>query len=243
MTALPKAGLAPVCEESFTRRPLFLFAPQQIRRCKRARQGQLGFMRGCHQCLHKRALTDQTFARFFFFFSHNLISLFVSVPLICPFFADYDNSDDRPLIPLQYQEAGVPIPTLFNGSADLTRHHRLLHHQHQRPLLRQHFPRSAPTRMGAIDFLLYNIAAMLAGVAAGYDVRLSNVSPIHPKLHPKRFAANYSCCPKNFWHLVLITLASPHFSSSSIRGSLTLTAQVIVTCLWNCACRSSKHFL
>ena len=41
-------------------------------------------------------------------------------------------------------------------------------------------------RMGAIEFLLYNMASMLAGVAAGYDVRLSNVSPMHPKLHPNR---------------------------------------------------------
>jgi len=47
-------------------------------------------------------------------------------------------------------------------------------------------PRSAGRpRMGAIEFLLYNMAAMLASVAAGYDVRLSNVSPIHPGLHPK----------------------------------------------------------
>ena len=40
--------------------------------------------------------------------------------------------------------------------------------------------------MGAIEFLLYNMASMLASVAAGYDVRMSNVSPMHPKLHPKR---------------------------------------------------------
>lgn len=40
--------------------------------------------------------------------------------------------------------------------------------------------------MGAIEFLLYNMGSMLAGVAAGYDVRLSNVTPIHPKLHPNR---------------------------------------------------------
>ena len=37
-----------------------------------------------------------------------------------------------------------------------------------------------------IEVLLYNMASMLAGVAVGYDVRLSNVSPIHPKLYPKR---------------------------------------------------------
>ena len=38
----------------------------------------------------------------------------------------------------------------------------------------------------SIEVLLYNMASMLAGVAVGYDVRHSNVSPIHPKLYPKR---------------------------------------------------------
>ena len=37
-----------------------------------------------------------------------------------------------------------------------------------------------------LEVLLYNMASMLAGVAVGYDVRLSNVTPIHPKLYPKR---------------------------------------------------------
>jgi hypothetical protein len=37
---------------------------------------------------------------------------------------------------------------------------------------------------GAIQLLLYNMSSMLASVAAGYDVRLSNISPIHPRLHP-----------------------------------------------------------
>ena len=41
-------------------------------------------------------------------------------------------------------------------------------------------------RLGAVEFLLYNIGAMLAGVAAGYDVRESNVTPVHPRLLPKR---------------------------------------------------------
>ena len=39
---------------------------------------------------------------------------------------------------------------------------------------------------GAIQILLYNMSSMLASVAAGYDVRLSNVSPIHPKLNPNK---------------------------------------------------------
>ena len=30
------------------------------------------------------------------------------------------------------------------------------------------------------------MASMLAGVAAGYDVRLSNTMPMHPRLHPNR---------------------------------------------------------
>ena len=41
-------------------------------------------------------------------------------------------------------------------------------------------------KVGAIEVLLYNIGSMLASVAAGYDVKLSNVLPIHPKLHPNR---------------------------------------------------------
>jgi len=58
----------------------------------------------------------------------------------------------------------VPYPTLYSGSSG-----------HERN-----------PKMGAIEVLLYNMASMLASVAAGYDVRLSNVSPIHPKLHPNR---------------------------------------------------------
>ncbi|KAK0163478.1 hypothetical protein PV327_007153 [Microctonus hyperodae] len=54
----------------------------------------------------------------------------------------------------------VPMPTLYNGEA-----------KKQKP--------------GIIELVLYNIAAMLAGVATGYDVRMSNVSPIHPRLYPR----------------------------------------------------------
>ena len=54
----------------------------------------------------------------------------------------------------------VPFPTLYSGQ-DCGR------------------PR------GAIEMLLYNIASMLASFGAGYDVRLSNVSPIHPSLLPE----------------------------------------------------------
>ena len=40
-------------------------------------------------------------------------------------------------------------------------------------------------RLGIIELLLYNMSSTLASVAAGYDVRLSNVTAIHPNLHPK----------------------------------------------------------
>lgn len=41
-------------------------------------------------------------------------------------------------------------------------------------------------KFSIVELVLYNIAAMLAGVASGYDVRLSNVSPLHPRLQPNR---------------------------------------------------------
>lgn len=41
-------------------------------------------------------------------------------------------------------------------------------------------------KLGIIELVLYNMAALLGGVAAGYDVRVSNVSPLHPTLQPHR---------------------------------------------------------
>ncbi|CAG9860928.1 unnamed protein product [Phyllotreta striolata] len=57
----------------------------------------------------------------------------------------------------------VPIPTLYSADG-----------QRMKP------------KFSIVELVLYNIAAMLAGVASGYDVRLSNVSPLHPKLQPNR---------------------------------------------------------
>ncbi|XP_066584468.1 mitogen-activated protein kinase kinase kinase 10 isoform X2 [Prorops nasuta] len=54
----------------------------------------------------------------------------------------------------------VPMPTLYNGEI-------------KKP------------KLSIIEVVLYNIAAMLAGVATGYDVRMSNVSAIHPRLHQR----------------------------------------------------------
>lgn len=54
----------------------------------------------------------------------------------------------------------VPMPTLYNGETK----------------------KSKPS---IVELVLYDIVAMLASVAAGYDVRMSNVSPIHPRLYPR----------------------------------------------------------
>lgn len=58
----------------------------------------------------------------------------------------------------------LPVPTLYNGTTPETKGQR---------------PKYSP-----LELIVYNIAAMLASVAAGYDVRLSNVTAVHPKLLP-----------------------------------------------------------
>ncbi|PSN40605.1 hypothetical protein C0J52_09225 [Blattella germanica] len=62
----------------------------------------------------------------------------------------------------------VPMPTLYSNGVEPGR------------------ARLAAGKLSIVELVLYNMAAMLAGVAAGYDVRLSNVSPVHPRLHPDR---------------------------------------------------------
>ena len=54
----------------------------------------------------------------------------------------------------------IPLPTLYNGEA-------------KKP------------KVSIIELVLYNIAALLGWTAAGYDLRLSNVSAIHPRLQPR----------------------------------------------------------
>ncbi|XP_068159904.1 mitogen-activated protein kinase kinase kinase 11 isoform X3 [Drosophila tropicalis] len=54
--------------------------------------------------------------------------------------------------------SNVPLPTLYAGDA------------------------ARKPKLSVIELLLYNMASLLAGVAAGYDVRMSNVSPVHPSL-------------------------------------------------------------
>lgn len=72
----------------------------------------------------------------------------------------------------------VPMPTLCNGaSTDPMR------------------PRPKPS---IIEMVLYNMAAMLASFAAGYDVRLSNVTSFHPCLHPDR--SDDMSSEHQWWH-------------------------------------------
>ncbi|XP_037931821.1 mitogen-activated protein kinase kinase kinase [Teleopsis dalmanni] len=54
--------------------------------------------------------------------------------------------------------SNIPMPTLYAGDS------------------------ARKPKLSVIEVLLYNMAALLAGVAAGYDVRVSNVSPVHPTL-------------------------------------------------------------
>ncbi|XP_044009258.1 mitogen-activated protein kinase kinase kinase 11-like isoform X3 [Aphidius gifuensis] len=64
----------------------------------------------------------------------------------------------------------IPLPTLYNGE-------------------------SKKPKLGPIELLLYNIAAMLAGFATGFDIRMTNVSPIHPRLQPRSITANVNNVP------------------------------------------------
>ncbi|XP_055909295.1 mitogen-activated protein kinase kinase kinase-like isoform X3 [Eupeodes corollae] len=57
--------------------------------------------------------------------------------------------------------SNLPMPTLYSG--DLV----------NKP------------KFSVIEVLVYNMAALLAGVAAGFDVRMTNISPIHPALQPQ----------------------------------------------------------
>ncbi|XP_067011657.1 mitogen-activated protein kinase kinase kinase 11 [Anabrus simplex] len=61
----------------------------------------------------------------------------------------------------------VPMPTLYNGTTVES-------------------SKQGKPKLSIVELVLYNMAAMLASVASGYDVRLSNVSPVHPRLHPDR---------------------------------------------------------
>lgn len=56
----------------------------------------------------------------------------------------------------------MPMPTLYNGD--------------KKP------------KLGIIELVICNIGAMLASITMDFDIRLSNVSPIHPRLQPAQFS-------------------------------------------------------
>lgn len=59
-------------------------------------------------------------------------------------------------------QKNIPMPTLYASSEG----HR------------------KPSKPSITQLVFYNMASILASVAVGYDVRMSNVSPVHPKLQP-----------------------------------------------------------
>lgn len=102
----------------------------------------------------------------------------------------------------------VPIPTLYSadGKLDVIKYtSNLLNWKSNSYYLNVFYPLSGQRlkpKLSIVELVLYNIAAMLAGVASGYDVRLSNVSPLHPRLQPNRYEFR-SCmgprtCSKNY---------------------------------------------
>lgn len=63
----------------------------------------------------------------------------------------------------------LPVPTLYNGGCPESR--------------------GRQPKFTALELLVYNIAAVVASVAAGYDVRLSNVTAVHPSLLPATYVS------------------------------------------------------
>lgn len=64
-----------------------------------------------------------------------------------------------------HQASSIPLPTIYASDGS---------------------QRKAP-KPSLVELVLYNMSSMLASVASGYDVRASNVSPIHPKLQMQMF--------------------------------------------------------
>ncbi|XP_061717785.1 mitogen-activated protein kinase kinase kinase 11 isoform X2 [Cydia pomonella] len=88
-----------------------------------------------------------------------------NLPYACCFvpYADFSPEDWGPEYPLSTSSRyTIPMPTLYSTEG----------YKFKKPSI--------------IELVLYNMAALLGGVAAGYDVRVSNVSPLHPTLQPHR---------------------------------------------------------
>ncbi|XP_047534213.1 mitogen-activated protein kinase kinase kinase 9-like isoform X1 [Vanessa atalanta] len=77
-----------------------------------------------------------------------------------PYFSPDDWGPEYPLS--SSSRYTIPMPTLYSTEG----------YKYKKPSI--------------IELVLYNLAALLGGVAAGYDLRVSNVSPLHPTLQPHR---------------------------------------------------------
>lgn len=73
-----------------------------------------------------------------------------------------DSPLNASLMQLLPTQKNIPMPTLYSSTEDHTK----------------------PAKTSITQLVFYNMASILASVAAGYDVRMSNVSPVHPKLQP-----------------------------------------------------------
>ncbi|KAL4715596.1 hypothetical protein ACJJTC_006175 [Scirpophaga incertulas] len=86
-----------------------------------------------------------------------------SAPALPPPHPDFSPDEWGPEYPLSSSSRySVPMPTLYSTEG----------YRYKKPSI--------------IELVLYNMAALLGGVAAGYDLRVSNVSPLHPTLQPHR---------------------------------------------------------
>ncbi|RVE48192.1 hypothetical protein evm_007146 [Chilo suppressalis] len=84
-------------------------------------------------------------------------------PATRPPHADFSPEEWGPEYPLSTSSRyTIPMPTLYSTEG----------YKYKKPSI--------------IELVLYNMAALLGGVAAGYDVRVSNVTPLHPTLQPHR---------------------------------------------------------
>ncbi|XP_053608562.1 mitogen-activated protein kinase kinase kinase 11 isoform X3 [Plodia interpunctella] len=80
--------------------------------------------------------------------------------LLYPYFSPDEWGPEYPLS--TSSRYSIPMPTLYSTEG----------YKYKKPSI--------------IELVLYNMAALLGGVAAGYDVRVSNISPLHPTLQPHR---------------------------------------------------------
>lgn len=107
------------------------------------------------------------FQRFFFVYSYACFRFENTVENHTDYYqeewcAGNDSPLNTSLNHLLPEQKNIPMPTLYASSEG--------HRKQEKTSITQ--------------LMFYNMAPILASVAAGYDVRVSNVSPVHPKLQP-----------------------------------------------------------